>query len=77
MCRFPRPLLLTGIASAPIAVAPPLETMTAAVQVATPEDLFGDLDSAVKLARVFPDSKTFADILPPGDPQAIPAAYRA
>jgi alpha,alpha-trehalase len=43
----------------------------------TPEDIYGPLYRAVELARVFPDSKTFADMVPLGTPAAIMAAYRA
>lgn len=43
----------------------------------TPEDLYGPLYRAVQLARVFPDSKTFADMIPREPPDAIMAAYRS
>ena len=46
-------------------------------QAQTPEDLFGPLYRAVELAHVFPDNKTFADLVPRQPPEAIMAAYRA
>ncbi len=42
----------------------------------TPEDIYGPLYQAVELARVFPDSKTFADMVPRETPDAIMAAFR-
>lgn len=42
----------------------------------TPEDVFGPLFRAVQLAHVFPDNKTFADMVPLQSPEAILAAYR-
>ncbi|MGN6375580.1 MAG: alpha,alpha-trehalase TreF [Sphingomonas sp.] len=42
----------------------------------TPEDVFGPLYRAVELAHVFPDNKTFADMVPRQSPDAIMAAYR-
>jgi len=42
----------------------------------TPEDIYGPLYRAVELARVFPDSKTFADMVPRDTPEAIMAAFR-
>ena len=42
----------------------------------TPEDVFGPLYRAVELAHVFPDNKTFADMVPLQSPDAIIAAYR-
>lgn len=43
----------------------------------TPEDIYGPLYRAVQLARVFPDSKTLADMIPREQPDAIMAAYRS
>lgn len=43
----------------------------------TPEDIYGPLYRAVELARVFPDSKTLADMIPREQPDAIMAAYRS
>lgn len=43
----------------------------------TPADRYAELFTAVQGARVFPDSKTFVDCAPRGDPAAILAAYRA
>jgi alpha,alpha-trehalase len=44
---------------------------------ATPEDIYGPLYRAVEMARIFPDSKTFADMVPQGSPAAIMDAYDA
>ncbi len=44
--------------------------------VATPADIYGPLFRAVQLARVFPDSKTFADAVPRRDPGQILSDYR-
>ncbi|WP_156481023.1 alpha,alpha-trehalase TreF [Variovorax sp. PAMC 28711] len=43
----------------------------------TPGDRYLELFTAVQAARVFPDSKTFVDCAPRGEPDAILAAYRA
>ncbi len=42
---------------------------------ATPSALFGDVFAAVQEARLFPDSKTFADAVPRHDPQQIMADW--
>jgi alpha,alpha-trehalase len=42
---------------------------------ATPADLYGRLYHDVQLAQIFPDSKTFADMLPNARPGQITAAY--
>ncbi|MGN6268486.1 MAG: alpha,alpha-trehalase TreF [Sphingomonas sp.] len=42
----------------------------------SPEDVFGPLFRAVQLAKVFPDNKTFADMVPLQSPDAILDAYR-
>ncbi|HVI24891.1 MAG TPA: alpha,alpha-trehalase TreF [Xanthomonadaceae bacterium] len=42
----------------------------------SPADRYGELFAAVQEARVFPDSKTFVDCAPVGDPDAILAAWR-
>ncbi|MBB2930241.1 alpha,alpha-trehalase TreF [Paraburkholderia silvatlantica] len=44
-------------------------------QPATPADLYGRLYHDVQLAQIFPDSKTFADMLPNERPSRITAAY--
>ncbi|TDG05388.1 alpha,alpha-trehalase TreF [Paraburkholderia guartelaensis] len=44
-------------------------------QPATPADLYGRLYHDVQLAQIFPDSKTFADMLPNERPSQITAAY--
>src|SRR5260370_1329039 len=43
----------------------------------TPQLLFKDLFIAVQSARIFPDSKTFADAVPKSSPSAILARYHA
>ena len=43
----------------------------------TPADRYQELFVAVQKARVYPDSKTFVDCAPKGDPEAILEAYRA
>ncbi len=45
--------------------------------VPSPADRFGPLFAAVQAARLFPDSKTFADAVPRRDPAAILADYAA
>ncbi|WP_126879597.1 alpha,alpha-trehalase TreF [Paraburkholderia kururiensis] len=40
-----------------------------------PSELYGDLYREVELARVFPDSKTFADMEPSVPPQQVMAAF--
>ena len=42
----------------------------------TPADRYAELFTDVQGARVFPDSKTFVDCSPRGEPQRILAAYR-
>ncbi len=71
-------LLLTALSIALSAPAVARETTPAlaASAVRTPEDLYGPLYRAVELARVFPDSKTFADMVPRTAPDAILQAYR-
>ncbi|USI74890.1 alpha,alpha-trehalase TreF [Sphingomonas morindae] len=69
-------------AAAPSAAAPApapaaRQSLAVAAGAATPEDLYGPLFRAVELARVFPDSKTFADMIPNAAPADIMAAYRA
>ena len=43
----------------------------------SPQDLYGPLFEAVQMERVFPDSKTFVDMIPRQSPASIMAAYRA
>src|ERR1700741_2459768 len=42
-----------------------------------PSLLYPELFDAVQSSTIYPDSKTFADAIPKGDPAAINAAYRA
>lgn len=50
---------------------------TPQVTVAGPAEVFGPLFEAVQMNRVFPDSKTFADATPKGDPKQILEQYNA
>ena len=59
--------LVVAATGAPAAPTPP----------PSPADRFGPLFVAVQAARVFPDSKTFADAVPRRDPNAIMADYAA
>jgi alpha,alpha-trehalase len=75
-------LAALALASAPAYADTPLHAAAQKVEAisrnaATPEDTFGDLYRAVELARVFPDSKTFADMVPLDGPAATMAAYKA
>lgn len=73
-------LAMPAAAAPQIPAAPTQEGPTEAANVATarsPADLYGPLFDAVQRARVFPDSKTFVDLVPRESPGAIMAAYRA
>ena len=73
-------LAFAALASAPATARPQQTTAARVLQVSaqarTPEDVFGPLFRAVQLAHVFPDNKTFADMVPRQSPDAILAAYR-
>ncbi len=74
MRTYPR---LTVFAAA---LAAPLATGQAWARPPAPQPpsvTFGDLYSAVEMAQVFPDQKTFADAIPTSDPASILAAYEA
>src|SRR5690242_11974806 len=43
----------------------------------SPQELFDGLFSAVQLAQVYPDGKTFADAIPQAPPPRILTEYRA
>ncbi|USI74076.1 alpha,alpha-trehalase TreF [Sphingomonas morindae] len=73
--RFAAAALFLGVA-AEAAPAPAPAPPTMPVITATPADIYGPLYRAVELARLFPDSKTFADAVPRRDAGAILAAYR-
>ncbi|MEX3958679.1 alpha,alpha-trehalase TreF [Trinickia sp. EG282A] len=47
------------------------------VEPVPPSDLYGDLYRAVELGGVFPDSKTFADMIPNAPPPQIVSDYQA
>jgi alpha,alpha-trehalase len=74
-----KPLLALTIALAPatamLAYTP--RVAAAAQMPSSPQDLYGPLFEAVQLERVFPDSKTFVDMVPREAPAQIMAAYRA
>lgn len=74
--------LALALSGAPASADAPLSAAAQKVeaisrQAGTPEDTYGDLYRAVELARVFPDSKTFADMVPLDGPAAVMQAYRA
>jgi alpha,alpha-trehalase len=52
------------------------QAKSAAEQVATPAETYGALYRAVQTAHVFPDNKTFVDLIPRDRPEAIMAAFR-
>jgi alpha,alpha-trehalase len=62
-----------------INAAPPQSSAYRAIAVSraahTPEEVYGPLYRAVQLAHVFPDNKTFVDLIPLEQPDAILAAY--
>ncbi|MEA3129902.1 MAG: alpha,alpha-trehalase [Paraburkholderia sp.] len=64
-----------GIASAAMHVAPP--TQASPVVAVPPSEQYPTLYRDVELAHLFPDSKTFADMVPLSPPAQIAAAYQA
>lgn len=46
-------------------------------QVATPDQLYGELFTDVQNSRIFPDSKTFVDCIPKKDPNQIVSEYKS
>ena len=64
-------LALAAVSGAGAAVPPAAAARTEAA----PQDLYGPLFEAVQLERVFPDSKTFVDMIPRESPAAIMQAY--
>jgi len=74
-----KPLLALAIALLPVSamLARPLQKPAAVQMPASPHDLYGPLFEAVQLERVFPDSKTFVDMIPREPPAGIMDAYRA
>lgn len=72
-------LVLAGAAppSDPALTAAAERVAHTAAHSGSPEDLYGPLYEAVELARVFPDSKTFADLVPRDPPATIMAAWQA
>ena len=56
-------------------VGQPVIGISAAVQVETPLELYGQLFVDVQLQRVFPDSKAFTDAVPNGAPSEILRHY--
>ena len=66
----------TGAASEPVQLAS-ADPAAPATEPAPPSETLGDLYRDVELAHLFPDSKTFADMIPNESPERIVAAYRA
>jgi alpha,alpha-trehalase len=68
---------VTTSGAAAAAVAPPVNPHAQASPVAPvpPSEQYGELYRDVELAHLFPDSKTFADMVPNAPPQQIVAAY--
>ncbi len=70
-----RALALFGACSM---LAPSLRAQTVGPDYPIPPSIeYGDLYSAVELAGIFPDSKTFPDLVPTASPSDIVAAYDA
>jgi alpha,alpha-trehalase len=63
-------LALTLVALIGCATTAPQQTLPR-----TPIELYGDLFREVQMARVFPDGKTFVDVVAKRDPKEIVAAY--
>ena len=57
--------------------SPSPSTSTSPAMPPSPSDRYGELYRDVELAQVFPDSKTFADMLPNEPPAQIVAAYES
>lgn len=53
------------------------QTTATQPDITPPSIAYGPLYSDVELARIFPDSKTFPDLVPNSDPADIAAAYKA
>lgn len=51
-------------------------TISAQQKVQTPAEIYGQLFMEVQMARIFPDSKTFADCVPKKDPGEIMKKYK-
>ncbi len=51
-------------------------TVFAQEKVQTPAEIYGQLFTDVQMAKVFPDSKTFADCVPKKDPEEIVKEYK-
>lgn len=79
--NLPRVLRMAGVAFAMLGLALPASAQVAAVRGtatdAPPSILFGQLFRDVQLASVFPDQKTFCDLIPKQSPAEINAAYAA
>ena len=77
---WPLALAALAVPLVPVAARSPQTTAERVLQVSadarTPEDVFGPLYRAVELAHVFPDNKTFADMVPRQAPDTIMAAWR-
>ncbi|PXA86047.1 trehalase [Nostoc sp. 3335mG] len=71
------PLAALGLIAAAPAPDPAAQVMAVSHNAGTPDDVYGPLYKAVELAHVFPDSKTFADMVPLDKPDAIMTAFRS
>src|SRR5260370_38546811 len=76
MCCALAGAALSGMGLCAEAAQQPQHAVPAAVP-QTPQVLFKDLFIAVQSARVFPDSKTFADVVPKSAPAVILARFHA
>ncbi|HEY3540525.1 MAG TPA: trehalase family glycosidase, partial [Trinickia sp.] len=84
VCYGAQPIEASPYASAVARQSPPIaasqvnpHAQPSPVEPASPFALYGELYRAVELARIFPDSKTFADMIPNAPPQQIVAEFAA
>src|SRR3979490_978863 len=74
--RLLAPIGLALCLSLPSAAALRPKPLPAAASPPSPQQLFKELYSAVQMARLFGDSKNFADAVPTSAPEQILARYR-
>jgi len=84
VCYGAPPMETSTRSSVAVPQAPPIaasqvnpNAQPSPVEPASPFALYGDLYRAVEFARIFPDSKTFADRVPNAPPQQIVAEFAA
>jgi alpha,alpha-trehalase len=84
VCRGAQPITTLTRPPAVAAQSPPVaasqvnpNAQPSPVEPASPSALYGELYRAVELARIFPDSKTFADSVPNAPPRQIVAEFAA